>query len=696
MFFNLQERLDTPACHGVFANLLIFAAFLKSGMEIFMILSCQNIEKSFGTTPVLSKVNFHINEHEKMAIVGVNGAGKSTLLKIIIGEITPDQGEVTLTKGTKLGYLAQHQDFTSELTIYEEMQKAKEPIQKLEEKIRSIELQMKNAEKETLKKLMEEYNRCTQEFEQQNGYACQSEIIGVLKGLGFTEDDFSRTAETLSGGQKTRVALGRLLLSSPDIILLDEPTNHLDMESISWLETYLSNYKGAVIIVAHDRYFLDHVVTKVVELEHTCSTVFEGNYTDYAKKKEQLRTIELKQYLNQQQEIKHQQEVIEKLKSFNREKSIRRAESREKMLDKIEVLEKPQEMHSIFMKLEPSVTSGNDVLTVRGLSKAFSSNQLFHQIDFEIKRGERVAIIGSNGTGKTTILKLIMQVLPKDAGSIRFGTRVTPGYYDQEHQQLHMEKTLFDEIQDTYPDMDNTKVRNLLASFLFTRDDVFKKINDLSGGERARVSLAKLMMSKSNLLILDEPTNHLDIISREILENALNRYTGTILYVSHDRYFINRTATRILNLTNQTLINYLGNYDYYLEKRPMMEASILGTPLPQVTMESMLGYENGKKFHTKPVSSSNETIPEAKADWKQYKEMQAIQRKIENQLKKSEQEIEELEIRNSEIDILLSKEEIYTNVEELLKLNEEKKVIEKRLESCLELWEELSEQLSKE
>jgi ATP-binding cassette subfamily F protein 3 len=681
-----------------------------------MILSCQNIEKSFGTNTVLSKVSFHINEHEKMAIVGVNGAGKSTLLKIIMNELLPDDGQVILAKGATIGYLAQHQEFTSELSIYEEMLKVKEPVLKLEERIREIELQMKEASGEALHDLMEEYNRCTHSFEQQNGYACQSEITGVLKGLGFTEEDFSRTAATLSSGQKTRVALGRLLLSSPDIILLDEPTNHLDMESIGWLESYLSNYKGAVMIVAHDRYFLDHVVTKVVELERAHVTVFDGNYTDYAKKKEQLRNAELKQYFNQQQEIKHQQEVIAKLKSFNREKSIKRAESREKMLNKIEVLEKPQTMeHTMFMKLEPAVTSGNDVLTVRGLSKAFDTNVLFEGIDFELKRGERVAIIGGNGTGKTTILKLIMDVLPADAGEIALGTKVLPAYYDQEHQVLHMEKTLFDEIQDTYPDMNNTQVRNLLASFLFTNDDVFKRISDLSGGERARVSLAKLMRSSSNLLILDEPTNHLDIASREILEDALNRYTGTVLYVSHDRYFINRTATRILNLTNHQLLNYIGNYDYYLEKKDVVEAAAFGTTLPQADMKGVLASQgraetgylgngkeketgNGKNIAVSTQKNASASAPagsaESKTDWKQYKEAQAAQRKLENQLKKAELEIEALENRNAEIDELLTKEEIYTDVGELMKLNEEKKAVETRLEECMETWEMLSEQLS--
>jgi len=668
-----------------------------------MILACQNIGKSFGANTVLSQISFHLNEHEKMAIVGVNGAGKSTLLKIIVNELLPDEGETVLSKGATIGYLSQHQEFSSDLSIYEEMLKVKEHILKLEDHIHELEQMMKGADHATLDKLMSEYERCTHEFEQQNGYACQSEITGVLKGLGFSEEDFGRMANTLSGGQKTRVALGRLLLSSPDIILLDEPTNHLDMESIAWLETYLANYKGAVLIVAHDRYFLDHVVTKIVELERTHCTVFEGNYTSYARKKEQLRNAQLKQYLNQQREIRHQEEVIAKLKSFNREKSIKRAESREKMLDKIEVLEKPQMMeHTISMALEPAVSSGNDVLTVRGLSKTFGKNVLFENIDFELKRGERVAIIGGNGTGKTTILKILMDALPSDQGEILFGTRVYPGYYDQEHQVLSMEKTLFEEIQDTYPNMNNTQVRTLLASFLFTNDDVFKHISDLSGGERARVSLAKLMVSNSNLLVLDEPTNHLDILSREILEDALNRYSGTVLYVSHDRYFINRTATRILNLTNKKLLNYIGNYDYYLEKKTVVEAAAFGLPLPQTDVKHVIasqgraenGYrQNAVSSSLADLSSAEIAASTSKQNWKQYKEQQAVQRKLENQLKKTEQKISEFETRASEIDDLLGQEEIYTNVDELIRLNNEKKELEQRLEQCMEQWEQLSEEL---
>lgn len=389
-----------------------------------------------------------------------------------------------------------------------------------------------------------------------------------LKGLGFAEEDFTLNVNTLSGGQKTRVALGRLLLSKPDIILLDEPTNHLDMESISWLENYLLNYSGAVLIVAHDRYFLDKIVSKIIELDNGNATVFSGNYTDYASKKAILRNMQLKEYLNQQREIKHQEEVITKLKQFNREKSIKRAESREKMLNKMEFVDKPEILNDkMDIKLEPNVISGNDVLTVDNLTKGFDGTVLFDNICFQIKRGERVALIGSNGTGKTTILKLINGIIPADSGSIYLGAKVNIGYYDQEHHVLDPDKTIFDEIRDAYPDLNNTQIRNTLAAFLFTNEDVFKYIKDLSGGERGRVSLAKLMLSNANFLILDEPTNHLDITSKEILENALNSYTGTVLFVSHDRYFINSTATRIIELANKTVVNYIGNYDYYLEKR---------------------------------------------------------------------------------------------------------------------------------
>lgn len=645
-----------------------------------MILSCSNISKAFGSTEIIRRASFHIEDHEKAAIVGINGAGKSTLLKIIIGELAPDEGDVVVSKGKTIGYLAQHQDLAGGRSIYDEVLEVKRSLIDMEAKIRQLELDMKHAEGDSLEAMLSVYSRLNHEFELQNGYAYRSEVTGVLKGLGFTEDEFSKPVTALSGGQKTRVSLGKLLLTKPDIILLDEPTNHLDMNSIAWLEGYLTNYDGSVIIVAHDRYFLDRVVTKIIEMDCGTLTVYQGNYTAYSEKRAMIRDAKMKAYLNQQQEIRHQEEVIAKLKSFNREKSIKRAESREKMLEKIEVLEKPAEVNDeMKIRLEPNIVSGNDVLTVRDLSKSFGPNHLFDHVDFEIKRGERVAIIGGNGTGKTTILKILNNLIPADTGEIRLGSKVHIGYYDQEHQVLHMEKTLFDELQDTYPTMNNTQIRNILAAFLFTGDDVFKRVKDLSGGERGRVSLAKLMLSEANFLILDEPTNHLDITSKEILEDALNSYTGTILYVSHDRYFINKTATRILDLTGCTLVNYIGNYDYYLEKKDLMTSLYAAAPAGS--------QENGAS----EVSIQSQEESAVKQDWKAFKEEQARIRKRQNDLKKTEDEILQLETRDGEIDELLTREEVFTDVQRLLELNNEKEAIQSRLETLYEQWEALAE-----
>ena len=659
-----------------------------------MILSCSNISRSFGDNHILKRVSFHIEEHEKAAVVGINGAGKSTLLKIIIGDLAPDEGSVTWAKGASIGYLAQHQDLEGAETIYDALLEVKRPILEMEERLRNLEQSMKSASGEELEAMLSEYSRLNHAFELENGYACRSEITGVLKGLGFSEDEFSKPIQALSGGQKTRVSLGKLLLTKPDILLLDEPTNHLDMVSIAWLETYLKGYSGSVIIVAHDRYFLDRVVTKVIELDNGTATVFSGNYSAYSDKKAMLRDAQIRAYLNQQQEIRHQEAVIAKLKSFNREKSIRRAESREKMLDKIERLEKPVEINdSMDIRLEPDVVSGNDVLTVTDLSKSFDTQTLFTHGSFEIKRGERVAVIGNNGTGKTTLLKIINGLIPADAGEIRLGAKVHIGYYDQEHQVLHMDKTLFQEIQDTYPNMNNTQIRNTLASFLFTGDDVFKLIRDLSGGERGRVSLAKLMLSDANFLLLDEPTNHLDITSKEILESALNRYTGTVLYVSHDRYFINRTATRILDLTGQSFVNYIGNYDYYLEKKEDVEGAFFagrGSEAPKTASGSPADAGTGASSGTAASSSASDTG--AKLDWKAQKEEQARIRKRQNELKKTEDAIHQLETRDSEINELLALEEVYTDVSRLMELNKEKDSISEKLEKLYELWEALAEE----
>lgn len=631
-----------------------------AGEETVTILACNRISKTFVGQEVLKAVSFHIEEKQKAALVGVNGAGKSTLLKIIVGELAADEGEVTIAKGAALGYLAQHQDLKDTHTILESMLSAREEILQMEQRLRGLEQKMETADEA----LLEEYTRLSHEFELKDGYAYRSEVVGVLKGLGFEEREFDKQISALSGGQKTRVALGKLLLSKPDLLLLDEPTNHLDMNSITWLEGYLLSYPGSVLIVCHDRYFLDRVVTKVMELDMGRCTSFEGNYSTYAGKKQELFDAAMKQYLKQQAEIRHQEAVIEKLKSFNREKSIRRAESREKMLDKMEVLEKPQTADDAMrLELAPPELSGVEVLNVEGLSKSFGSQCLFSDLDFSIRRGEHVAIIGSNGTGKTTILKMINELLPPDAGKIRIGAKVSIAYYDQEHQVLHMDKTLFEEMSDEHPGMNNTQIRNVLAAFLFTGEDVYKRIGDLSGGERGRVSLAKLMLAEANFLILDEPTNHLDILSKEILEQALNRYTGTVLYVSHDRYFINQTAHRILELTPEGMHEYLGNYDYYLEKK---------------------------------IEAAENTVREASAvtankqDWQARKEEQAAIRKRQNDLKRVEERIEKLEAENAAIDEELTHEEVFTDVEKLMELNGKRDAVTKELEELYAKWEELA------
>lgn len=643
-----------------------------------MILQCSHINKAFITDVILSDISFHINEQEKAAIVGINGSGKSTLIKIIMKQLDADSGEVIIAKGTTVGYLAQNQEYESGHTILEEMQDAKPEILQLEKQLANLSAKMNEAEGKELESYIKQFDAAQHRFDQLNGYAYQSELTGVLKGLGFDTSDFDKPVSSLSGGEKTRVALAKMLITAPDLIILDEPTNHLDLNAIRWLEGYLSQYNGAVLIVAHDRYFLDKIVTKVIELRQTKAMVYMGNYTEYSKKRQAILDAMMKQYENQQAEIKHQEEVITKLRQFNREKSIKRAESREKMLEKIDRLEKPVEektqMHLLFT---PKYQSGNDVLMVQNLSKSFESNILFQNINFELKRGEHVAIIGDNGTGKTTLLKIINELLPADSGSFTLGTNVDIGYYDQEHHVLHMEKTVFKEIQNTYPHMTNTEIRNLLAAFLFTEDDVFKQVKSLSGGERGRVSLAKLMLSDANFLILDEPTNHLDIDSKAILENAINRFEGTVLYVSHDRYFINTTAHRILDLTGNRLLNYIGNYDYYLEKKEAMEqAHLSASDTPSSPSGSTAETESAKEG--------------TKLSWQQQKEEQARQRKIQNELNKVEQKIEALEADNEKIDAALSNPKNATNSVKLQELANKKAENDSQLEELMERWEELS------
>ena len=636
-----------------------------------MILNATNISKSFGNNEIIKDANFLVNEHEKVAIVGVNGAGKTTLLKILTGEEHADSGNVILAKDAKLGYLRQINNVDSTLSIIDELYTVIEHILNMEKRMLEMQERMQHLSGEELEALYSSYTALTHSYELMDGYAAKSKVIGILKGLGFDENDFDRKINTLSGGQKTRVFLAKLLLEEPDIILLDEPTNHLDLRSIEWLESYLLNYKGAVIMVSHDRYFLDKIVSKVIDIENAEVQMYSGNYSDFSAKKQMLLDAKMKEYLNQQQEIKHQEAVITKLKQFNREKSIKRAESRQKQLEKIDRVEAPvTHIENMRLSLDISKESGKDVLTVHDLSKSFDEKHLFSNINFEIKRGERVAIIGDNGTGKTTLLKIINGLLSPDTGEVIYGSNVSIAYYDQEHQVLHMDKTLFDEISDTYPEMNNTQIRNILAAFLFTGEDVFKKIGDLSGGERGRVSLVKLMLSKANFLLLDEPTNHLDILSKDVLESALNSFPGTICYVSHDRYFINKTATRILDLTGNRLLNYIGNYDYYIEKREAVEGA------------ANLSVNN---IEEKPAE-----VSDSKQEWIENKNAQAQKKKITNALNKCEKEIEKIEEKLGLIDEEFANPEISSNVGKLMELQKEKTALEEKLEKLMNEWEELT------
>ena len=619
-----------------------------------MILACKQIQKAFGINTILDNVTFHVEEREKAAIVGVNGAGKTTLFKILTGEMGADKGEIYLKKEASLAYLAQNQQIDTEKTIWQEMMTVFEKIYQEEQNLREMENKMSNLSGKDLSDHIKKYAQAQQNFEHNDNYGYESRIKGVLKGLGFLEEDYNLPVYQLSGGQKTRVYLSKLLLSKPDILLLDEPTNHLDISSIQWLEDFLKGYQGTVLLISHDRYFLDKIVTKVIEIENKKSSVYEGNYTFYSKQKEINRQIQQKAYEVQQKEIKHQEDVIKTLRAFNREKSIKRAESREKALERMEKVEKPENLPTkMRLRLTPKITSGNDVLKAENLKKSFDTLQLFQNVNFDIKRGEKVAIIGPNGVGKSTLFKILLGKVRQDAGEIKIGTNVHIGYYDQEQQELEESKTIFQEIADAYPTMESGKIRNILAAFVFTGDDIYKTISSLSGGEKGRISLAKIMLSNANLLMLDEPTNHLDMY-----------YEGTVIYISHDRYFINRTAQKVLELTSTGVNQYLGNYQYYLEKKQEQEQN--------------------NKTETKQVTY---IVSEGKADWLKQKEQQAQERKAAAKVNKVEQEIEQTEIKIKELDTMLF--EIHADFSKAQELFEQKTQLEEQLEQLYQKWEEL-------
>lgn len=645
---------------------------MNGGVDL--VLSTANISKSFAGETLIEDADILINEGEKAALVGINGSGKTTFLKIIAGEMSPDSGIVTFAKNTSFAYLKQINNIDTDLTIEEELTTVIKPIIDMEERFLKLQEEISKANEKELDALYAEYDRLQHALELNDAYMAKSKLTGILKGLGFIEEEFSRKVSTLSGGQKTRVYLAKILLTEPDIILLDEPTNHLDLSSIEWLESYLNNYKKAVLIVSHDRYFLDKIVTKVIDIDNKKVETYNGNYTEFIKKKKELKESAMRAYLNREAQIKRQEEVIEKLKSFNREKSVKRAESRQKALDRIERIDKPTEERSdMDLFFSQSIESGKDVLHIEGLSKSFDHRKLFENVNIDVKRGEHIAILGDNGTGKTTLLKILNNLTEPDSGYIRFGTNVSIAYYDQEHQVLDRNKTIFDEIHDEHPDMNNTEVRNVLASFLFTGDEVFKPISSLSGGERGRVSLAKIMLSTANLIILDEPTNHLDITSKEILENAIREFEGTVIYVSHDRYFINQTATRILYLKDNKFYNYIGNYDYYLEKKPDVESSFIYATEEDDT-----------------AKSDDNSESDTKLNWKSAKEDRAKLKKRQNAIKRCEDKISILEKDLSDIEEEFLKEENQSDAVKLHALQLKKEEIEPELEELYSLWEELS------
>ena len=635
-----------------------------------MIMSCSHIAKSYGVETVLEDVTFNLEDDEKAAIVGVNGAGKSTVFKIIVNELTHDNGEISFKKGINIGYLSQINDFESDRTIIEEVMESKRKLIDMEAELKKMEEQMSHVAAKDMDSHMDRYHLLSEQFANEGGYSYQGEVISVIRGLGFDDSEFDKKLCTLSGGQKTRVCLAKLLLDKPDLLLLDEPTNHLDIAAIEWLENFLKSYDKAVLIISHDRYFLDKIVTKVIEIEFKKSKVYRGTFTEFSKKKEEERAIYLKHYFEQQQMIKREEEIIRNYRSHATESEIIKAKSREKRLAHVERMEKPMEVRAdMHFSIEPSVESGKDVLEVRDFKKGFPNNPLFEGINIDIKKGERVALIGGNGTGKTTLLKILTGMYTQDEGTMKLGTNVTVGYYDQEQQLFDEEKTIFDEIGDDYPDLTNTKIRNILGAFLFTNDDVFKKMKSLSGGERGRVALAKLMLSAANFLMLDEPTNHLDINSKEILETALNNYTGTVLFVSHDRYFINRVATRVIELKDHKITNYLGNYDYYIEK----SREALNTALNSVTEKA-------------PVSKGQ-------IDYKLQKEEAAAKRKVENAIKKVEERIAKLEESIKDADEHLADTSIASNSAKLNEWLEKKNAFEAELMPLYDEWEDLTNNL---
>ncbi len=632
-----------------------------------IVLSCNNLNKSFGIDSILENVNFTVNEYDKIGIIGVNGTGKTTLFKIISGIYGYDSGDIYTSKDCEIGYLEQNTNFHSENTIFEEVLEVFKDVIEMEKYLRNLEHKISeessNANSTTLEKLMNEYSNKLEAFSDMNGYGYKSEAKGVLKGLGFSDEDMDKPISILSGGEKTRVLLGKLLLKKPTLLLLDEPTNHLDSEAIEWLEVFLKQYKGTVILISHDRYFLDQVVNRIFEIHNKKLKTYNGNYSDFIEASAIEKELELKKFEDQQKDIKKQEESIERLKAFGREKHLKRARSKEKALAKVDVLDKPEAYRKkARIEFNPSVTSGNDVLQLRNVSMGYGERILFKDLNLDIYRGEKVALIGANGIGKSTLFKIIMNEIVPLSGDIKFGTNVNVSYFHQEQKTLNLDNTIIDEIWEDNKQLTQTTLRSMLGAFLFEGEDVFKKISTLSGGERARVAILKLILSNANLLLLDEPTNHLDIDSKEVLEEALSGYTGTIFTISHDRYFLNTVVDKVLVLDENGITEYLGNYDYYIEKKKQIQE-----------MNTIEVIEEKTKTQLK----------------EEKREQREAEKKNRVKRQNIEKEIEETEAKIEEMDVLLCQEEVYSNPEKSKDVSQQKASLEEKLSALYEEWESL-------
>ncbi|CEQ28935.1 ABC transporter ATP-binding protein [Paraclostridium sordellii] len=635
-----------------------------------IVLSCNNLNKSFGIDTVLENISFTVNEGDKVGIIGVNGTGKTTLFKVLSGIYGYDSGDIYLGKGVEIGYLEQNTNFQSDKTIYEEVLEVFSDLMEMEKYIRNLEIKISeessNPQSKELDKLMSEYSHKLELFSELNGYGYKSEVKGILKGLGFSDEDMQTPINILSGGEKTRVLLSKLLLKNPSLLLLDEPTNHLDSDAIEWLEVFLKQYKGTVIIISHDRYFLDQVVNRVFEIHNKRLKTYNGNYSKFIELSKVEKELEVKKYEDQQKEIKKQEESIERLKAYGREKHLKRARSKEKMLDKVDVLDKPDVFRKkASIQFNPAVSSGNDVLEVKNLSMGYGERILFKDINFNIYRGEKVALIGANGIGKSTLFKIIMNEIVSLTGNTKLGTNVHVDYFHQEQKTLNLDNTIIDEIWNDHPNLNQTTLRNMLGSFLFEDAEVFKKISTLSGGERARVAILKLILSNSNFLLLDEPTNHLDIDSKEVLEEALLNYTGTLFTISHDRYFLNTVVDKILVLDSEGITEYLGNYDYYMEKKKQA--------LEMNTVEAV----------------EEKTKTQLKDEKRKEREQREIEKKARVRRQNIEKEIEEIEAKIEELDLLMCQEDVYSNPGKSKEVSQNKSNLEENLNNLYEEWEQL-------